>query len=275
MAATLNDGTMFSVVIFRARHVMMAMGLIVSFLGNASAAPNTNTVTVQGGRPVARAIQELEKRYGWLITYEDPPYTHYSDISVVTDLHLPATPVQSASQLQSLQGKSRLVPKGGSLSFTLPSGDPDELGAVEALVKSYNASRGGNLFAVVQGAGLLHVVPRQMTGLSGNLEPVKPVLDTVITVEPKERTAYELIDEICKKISIATNTDVALGSGPINMLAQTKTSIGGSGKTARSILEQLIVETGARLSLSWRLFYGPDDKGYALNISWVMPVAKQ
>jgi hypothetical protein len=245
----------------------------VTFLGTASASPNT--ITVQDGRPVDKAIQELEKRYGWRITYEDPPYSHYSDISVVTDLRLPAVPVQSPSQLQALQGKSRLVPKGGSLSYTLPSDDPDELGAVEALVESYNASRGGNVFAVVRGAGLLHVVPQQMTGLSGTLEPVQPILDTVITIEPKERTADALIEEICKKVSIATNTHVAFVSGPTNMLAQTKTSIGGSGKTARSILEQLIVETGARLSLSWRLFYGPDVKWYALNISWVMPVNKQ
>jgi hypothetical protein len=238
---------MLSVVIFRARHVMMTIGVIVSFLGNASASPNT--VTVQGGRPVAKAVQELEKRYGWRITYEDPPYSYYSDISVVTDLRLPAVPVQSPSQLQALQGKSRLVPKGRSLSFTLPSSDPDELGAVEALVKSYNASRGGNVFAVVQGAGLLHVVPRQMTGSSGNLEPVKPVLDTVITIEPKERTAYALIEEVCKKIFIGTNTHVGIGTVPTNMLIETKTSIGGSGKTARSILEQLILETGAQLSL--------------------------
>jgi hypothetical protein len=160
---------MSSVVIFRARHVMMAIGLMVTFLGAASASPNT--ITVQGGRPVAQAIQELEKRYGWRITYEDPPYSHYSDVSVVKDIRLPAVPVQSPSQLQSLQGKSRLVPTGGSLTFTLPSADPDELGAVEALVKSYNSSRGGNAFAVVRGAGLLHVVPQQMTGSSGNLEP--------------------------------------------------------------------------------------------------------
>jgi hypothetical protein len=44
-------------VIFRARHVMMAMGLIVTFLGNASA--SSHTVTVQDPRPVAEAIQEL------------------------------------------------------------------------------------------------------------------------------------------------------------------------------------------------------------------------
>ena len=87
---------MLSVVIFRARHVMITMGLIVTFLGNASASPNT--VTVQDPRPVAEAIQELENRYGWQITYEDPPYIHYSDITDVTDAPWPGRPVQSLSQ---------------------------------------------------------------------------------------------------------------------------------------------------------------------------------
>ena len=90
--------------------------------------------------------------------------------------------------------------------------------------------------------------------------------------DPKERTAFALIQEVCEKISISSNTHVGMGNVPINMLSQTKTSIGGSGKTARSILEQRILESGARLS--WQLFYGPDDKGYVLNIEVVHSVNK-
>jgi hypothetical protein len=107
-------------------------------------------------------------------------------------------------------------------------------------------------------------VPRNVTGLSGNLEPVKPILDTVITIEPKERNAEALIVEVLKKISIATNTHVGIGSDPANMLKNAKTSIGGSGKTARSILEQWIVESDA--SVSWRLVYWPEFKWYELYI---------
>jgi len=235
---------MFRVVIFRARHVMLAMGLIVTFLGNASASPNS--MTVQSGRPVAAALEEFEYRYGWRITYEDPPYINYSDITDVTDTDFPGTPVQSQSQLQSLIANNRtLVPKGGLLPFILLPANPDELGAVEALLKNYNESHRGFEFAVVRGASLLHVVPRKERGLSGDLEPMKPVLDTVITIEPKERTSYELIEEIGNKISIATNTHVVFGPASINMFELTKTSIGGSGKTARSILEQWIL--GGRL----------------------------
>jgi hypothetical protein len=64
-------------------------------------------------------------------------------------------------------------------------------------VKIYNEGHRSNVFAVVRGVvGLLHVVPRQMTGLSGNPEPVKPVLDTVITIAPRERTSDALLEEM-------------------------------------------------------------------------------
>jgi hypothetical protein len=151
-------------------------------------------------RPVAEAILELDMRYGWQITYEDPPYVHYSDLTDVTDTNWPGIPVRSLSQLQAAQqpgvNNRTLVPKGGSLTVTLPSADPDELGAVEALLKTYNESHRGFEFAVVQGASLLHVVPRKARGLSGNLEPVKPVLDALITIEPKKRTSAALLEEV-------------------------------------------------------------------------------
>jgi hypothetical protein len=251
---------MSSVVIFRAPHVMIAIGLIVTFMGNASASPNT--LTVQDPRPVAKAIQELDKRYGWQITYEDPPYSRYSDMPDVTPS------VQEGSSV--VPGASHVtVPNAAILSFPLPATNQDELTSVNAVVKIYNESHRGFAFAVMQGAGLLHVVPRQMTGLAGNLEPVTPVLDAVITIEPKERTAEEFLEEIFKKVSIATNTHLEMGTVSQNMLHLTKTSIGGSG-TARSILEQWILEL--RGGFSGRLLYFPPDKTYSLNISQEAPV---
>ena len=188
-------------------------------------------------------------------------------------MNWPGVPVQSLSQLQAGQQPGEhqrtLVPKGGSLTFTLPSADPGELGAVEALLKSYNESHRGFEFAVVKGASLLHVVPRQARGLSGNIEPVKPVLDALITIEPRKRTSYEFIEEVLKKVSIATNTNVGMGTISPNLLDRTTTSIGASGRTARSILEQWILERYSRFS--WLLLYSPADKTYNLNISLVSP----
>ncbi|MGH6839910.1 MAG: hypothetical protein ACREDT_14145, partial [Methylocella sp.] len=176
--------------------------------------------------------------------------------------------IVSAKGLMSSNPRT-LGPKGGSLTFTLPSADPDEMAAVEALLKCYNESHQGFEFAVVRGAGMLHVVPRRARGLSGNLEPVKPVLDTVITIEPKERTGEALLEEVLKKVSIATNTHVWVGLGLQNGLNHTKTTIGGSGKTARSILEQCILEQ--RSGLSWVLFSDSDRNDYAFSITQMSP----
>ncbi|MGH6839369.1 MAG: hypothetical protein ACREDT_11335, partial [Methylocella sp.] len=82
-----------SVVIFHARQVMIAICLLAAFFCNASASPKTITVQGQTGSPVAEAVQELEKRYGWQINYEDPPYVHYSDIVEVTDADGHVVPV--------------------------------------------------------------------------------------------------------------------------------------------------------------------------------------
>ena len=39
---------------------------------------------VDDPRPVAAAIDELTSRYGYLITYEDPPYSYSDDVKDVT-----------------------------------------------------------------------------------------------------------------------------------------------------------------------------------------------
>jgi hypothetical protein len=72
---------------------MLTIGLIVTFMGNASASPKS--IAVQGASPVAKATDELEKRYGWRITYEDPPYIHNCDITDLTDTPWPGARVQN------------------------------------------------------------------------------------------------------------------------------------------------------------------------------------
>ena len=76
------------------------------------------------------------------------------------------------------------VPKGAILLFPVPETNQEELSTVNAVVKIYNESHRSFVFALMR-VSLLHVLPLQMTGLSGNLEPVKPVLDMVITIEPR------------------------------------------------------------------------------------------
>jgi len=244
--------------------VVVIASLAVAFWGTRVLA---ETVTIQDDpRPVAKAVEQLNHGYGWQITYEDRPYKNNSDLMDVTQL------------VQRYQGGTAettktLIPKGGTVSFTLPSTNSDQLTAAQALVNSYNDGRGANLFAVVRGAKLVHIVPIKVTGSSGTLEPVKPILDTIITVTPQERTALQLLEQICQAISIDTKNKVVVGTNPSNLLMQARTSIGATNKTARSLLETLILQIGA--PLSWELFYDAGLKWYVLNFDLMRPVKKQ
>jgi hypothetical protein len=257
------ETTMSNVTISLVRAALAAAFLLTASLANAGTMQST--IAIKDPRPVAKALEELENRYGWQITYEDPPYVHGSDVADVTSL--------VRKNKSPAEEPKVLIPKGGTLSLTVPSAGWDENSAIEAVLKTYNTTRGGNRFASLSGVRLLHVVPRKMTGPSGKLETVTPILDTIITVAPKKRSAFELLQEVCDTVSASTKEKVVVGTTPINLMMNETTAIGGSNETARSVLERLVL--GIDEPLSWQLFYDPGLKWYVVNIHVVPPPPKK
>jgi len=215
----------------------------------AAAAAFGASIVVSDPRPVAAAIEEIEKLSGRPITYEDPPILN-------KDYMMPMVE----------GGDPRLlVPRGGSLRFTLPpdASAEQKVAAAQSMVGNYNASHGAATFSVSQD-GLTHVVPRQTRDGSDRLMPVTPVLDTRITVAAKPRSAMDLLNEICQAVSRVSGQPVGIGTVPTNAMYQQKIEIGANNEPARQVLEKLIL--ASRLSLSWRLLYDPGLKTYYLNI---------
>ena len=235
---------------FNPKPIMPRLACRVPFIkAPAAAAAFGASVVVSDPRPVAAAIEEIEKLSGRPITYEDPPILN-------KDYMMPMVE----------GGDPRLlVPSGRSLRFTLPADASAEqkVAAAQSMVGNYNASHGAATFSVSQD-GLTHVVPRQTMDASGRLMPVTPVLDTRITVAAKPRSAMELLGEICQAVSRISGQPVGIGTVPTNALLQQKIEIGANNEPARQVLEKLIVAN--RLSLSWRLLYDPGLKTYYLNI---------
>jgi hypothetical protein len=209
------------------------------------------SIVVNDPRPVAAAIEEIEKVTGRAITYEDPPFLSKNHMTPM---------VQGANADTSL-----LIPSGGSLRITLPAdASPEQVtAAVGRMVGNYNASRGAATFSVTQG-GLTHVVPQQSATLSNQLAPMTPVLDTRITVAAKSRSAMDLLAEICRAVSRVSGQPVGIGTVPTNALLGQRVEIGARNEPARNVLEKLIVASG--MTLSWRLLYDPGLKAYYLNI---------
>jgi hypothetical protein len=209
------------------------------------------SVTVSDPRPVAAAIEELERVSGKRITYEDPPLLDDSQTMPM---------VQGANTDTSL-----LIPKGGSLRFKLPADASAEavVAAVEKIVADFNAGQRAATFSVRHDE-MAHVVPRQVAVASGRLVPVTPVLDSKITLTPKRRSGLELLEEICRTVSAVSGQVVGVGTVPTNALVQQHVEISAKDEPARDVLEKLIAASG--LTLSWRLLYDPGTRDYALNL---------
>jgi hypothetical protein len=145
-------------------------------------------------------------------------------------------------------------------------------------------------FKVTQEDGIFHVVPTNFVNKDGKLEQKTPILDTRITILPKQRTRIDLFGEICQSLTKSTGIPIHEGTFPRNgPQARISTSISGSDVTARSLLSQLMAEFAApqysdivvegpdgqrrvknllvheKASLTWKLLYAPG-WGYALNL---------
>lgn len=262
------------------------------------------TVSTTVGRPVAVAVEMLEKIYDWPITYEDPITVNESLLEDVTE------------QVQRTPDPTHRVicQKLGTLSFTykLPASGASPGGgrlqnkaeteakvadALSSVLEGYANSRGLETFTVTEEDGVFHVFPINYLNEAGKLQQMTPILDTKITILPKQRTRVALLEEICKSLTDSTGISVTPGMFPFNrgsLQAQTFTTIAGTDMTARSLLSQLIAELAAPISqnsvihipggetrqwnsvvdkggpTSWRLLYGPG-WGFALNIHKVIP----
>lgn len=229
------------------------------------------TMVVESARPIAKAVETLIEKYGYVITYEDPRYQNSDDLEDVT-----AAVRKDLARYPAGRAPRVVGPRGGRLTIVLPSKEP-----MSILHEIVSAADHGH-FRVEQDGGVFHVVPTETRDRDGNWLPQGSVLDVPISIPMESRTAYGTIDAICQAVSTAAHVEVGVGTG-----VRTGGLRGPSGpptynleannEIARSVLERaltLITPPNANMKLTWFLFYGsPDDPSYALNIIMVASAA--
>ena len=255
------------------------------------------TVTVSDPRPVAAAVKQLEAIYEWPITYEDPMTVNDHRLEDVTE------------QVQRTPNPSRrvIIQKSVTLLFTYqvtpPGSSSDEESgqtrrnreaaisdALTSVLDGYAASGGPETFTVRAEGGIFHVAPINFLNKEGTLQESTRILDTKITILPKQRTKAALFQEICKSLSKTTGIYIEEGAFPRQgSETETPTTISGSDVPAYFLLNQLLAELSTPVyrgltfegadnekvtqrqrtwnggPMSWELFYGPGC-GYTLNV---------
>lgn len=250
---------------------MIGLFILMGFAarGRGSQGVSEMKLSVEDPRPVAEAILTLEKKYGWVINYEDPRYVHDSEIADVTlkvrrdlDKYTPG------------EAPKVFVPRGGSLEFTYDVASNTNLPAdpaivVQKLLDAQAARGNGGKFRLETSGQIIHVIPTAFKNSAGELVHQESVLDTIISLPAGERTVLQKLYSVCAAISRGANISVLPGTIPTNLFLQNRDQQGAARQRARDVLVKTFEAMNNETKLSWRLLYDPTDKGYFLNIHFV------
>jgi len=230
--------------------------------------PTTDRLSVNDPRPVALAAEMLEKKYGWVVTYEDPAY-HESELVDVTE-----SVSRNLDKFKPGQAPRVFIPKGGELAFEYnidpATKRPDDSAVViQQLLDTYAMAGNPGVFRLDRDGQRLHIVPVAAKQQNGALTPYKSVFDTLITIPVQKRNGIELLEAFCAAVSQASGTRVLIGMVPNNPFLRYQTEAGAKDKKARDFLVSELDRVTTHAKLSWQMFYNAKSKTYYLNIHGV------
>lgn len=225
---------------------------------------NSATVASNAPRPLLQAIIAMREEYGWDVSYEDPPYR--SSYDLVDDTN-------PQWRLAHPNARGVTIPDGGAFQCTYPENPAifslsGERQALDRVVACFNQTDGPGRFMVRQQSdGRFVVLGTAVLDNTGYLRPVHAILDVPISIPEATRRADETVELILQQLSAASKIKIGLAQGPVNLLAQAKVRVGGSGAPARILLAETLDATGR--NLDWDLIYDADVPTYLLNVNLV------
>ena len=219
-----------------------------AYLKDATVSENAGTVRINADspRPLEQALDALQRKYGWVVNYEDPQY------------------VAMADYIENAGADHSRIPAGRDFSVEFPTGTTEER-VLRLVVDAYNKSSNPGHFEVRQLAdGNFDVVGTEALDEKGKILAQQIPLDISVTLPTEERSINETVDRICEEVTKQLHYDFNLGISPRSFLLRTTARIGGTNKSAREFLTQSLTATHQRLY--WRLLFDPNSKTYLLNL---------
>lgn len=203
-------------------------------------------ISADSPRPLEQVLDALQRKYGWVVNYEDPQYVATSDY------------VENAG------GEHSRLPAGRTFSIEFPTGTPEEK-VLRLIVDAYDKSGNPGHFEMRQLAdGSFDIVGTEAHDEKGKMSPQPVPLDLSVTLSADERPVNETVDQICQEVTKQLHFDFNLGISPRSFLLRATAKIGGTNKSAREFLTQSLTATHQRVY--WRLLFDPNSKTYLLNL---------
>jgi hypothetical protein len=208
---------------------------------------------VNDPRPVKVAAAELERRYGWLITYEDPPYQFVGELEDVSKL--PGTVVMDLRH-QRLELASPLPPAADN---------PDRVALLNAVIAADANQVGHSRFTLRSSTFGMHLVPSAFRDANGVWSVTTSILDSPIDMPAGQVSVMTYMEEFRSALFQATGKEVTLATTPYRLLASRNISQAATRQPASEVLIRVLQSID--VPLTWRLLCSPEAPwGYYLNI---------
>lgn len=213
-------------------------------------------IKVDDPRALFRALRELQRQYGCTASYEDLPLEHAGDI--VESVIAPT-------------GYRYIGPRGGALTFSHPfgvAGDPDAFeGAVRALARTYEDQGFPGRFRVEREGVMLHVIPTEMRGKTGDVVAVRPLMDAPLIFAVRDWTDFKGVEAVVDGVRAVTAASITLGQLPLNVMMRHRARVGADNEPARTVLGRLLMTPYTRMS--WAALYDLTRRHYYLHLQSV------
>jgi hypothetical protein len=222
------------------------------------------TVIAISPRPLYQAILAVSLEYGWVVDFEDPPFTSTHDLIDVTD------PTWRASH-PGLPGAKGIA--GGKFQCTYSEG-PDnrvptaeEKKVLEQIVSAYNSSGNPGKFELrEEGPGRYAVVGTSVENDQGVTQPVAAILDIPVSIPSGTRGIPETVQLILDQVNAKGGIRAKLTDYPVNLAMQSAPVFFGGGVNvpARTLLVEAF--SSSRAQLTWQMLLDPDEGFYFFNV---------
>jgi hypothetical protein len=219
---------------------------------------NVVHIHAEGPRPLLRALDALQDKYGWVVDYEDPQYP--ADLDLATN---------EPSLLRRRHPNGRNLKGSLTVEFNsgpAPDSPPDEDSILKILVDSYNQSDADGEFELrKEQDGRFDVVGIGVRDQQGEVSSRQPILDLLITLRTKRRSADETIALICQKVGQQSKIPVNPSGIAEDVPGNGTVAVGGMRVRARTLLSRTLATMVEHLS--WRLLYDVDGKSCELSLA--------
>jgi hypothetical protein len=218
-------------------------------------------------RPMDATVTALVNEFGWLVDYEDPPYSkNSSDVVDMTDPTWQRT--HPHDRFFGLKGGSFLT----HLAPTETASEAVPVKTVERIVSEYDQSSLPGRFIVRTGErGRIAVVGVATRNASDAYEQTPVLLDTPIVLTPLTTDLLDALSTITAALTSISGHRVVVGTSPINLFNQVQCVLPSEKLVSRVAIGQML--DSAPVKLVYSLLYDPNDDLYVLNVTVVTRVS--